>query len=1005
MVGSKPNAYLTEEARLEAQRRMLAERYGLLSDSDGNDSDGGDTGATADANGLTNGNGNGPTHPQPNGQLSTDRSSAPSTSAADDPAPSEAATYGEGSSVHDGDLATILSQDDASLTDASAAVPEEKPAQPKRNADGWAPGWPGVEILDASGRIHAEFEYSVAAQREAASACDLRVTQVTKYASQFIPKHRRKIAVNDQIITYAVSGHIRALLRNTTVRDLLKGHDSAVVDIEFLGQEKLEPATNDSISVLGSVAEDGSVYVWKIIRRDVPGEPGKLDIADAIRFEHPEIDEGRSYNRIAFRPGSGSIIADKGIGVAMILVDGESPDVRLVELVKMNEKMMVRDKFLRAAKELDEGTDRNFNSPIDSAAWLSERMAATSRRGKVFLWNTDGTLAHCIAKLPREKTTKVTALHALNHEALLLEVDSGRELEVWVAAGFAPDVDSASLELRQTIKIRLPESSEMFAVSSVDPLEELVVMSNAKGNSFFVLHFNRVAQAFDAITEVPVQHPVLSFCITRNVKKTAAAAGMGAQVMNMETVDHVGLWCVQPKGIALIHLPAPDCAPKRLVKSEVFPKSTQKSIMRKVERPPPSVSMTNSGTPTASTGTPPPAPQIATRSASFSGRSLPPVSASAPSRNSTPAVSTSATSGGHTGTVSSTDTAKKPVATTSASTTPLPSSHVPASSPPVAEPRPNADQIADSMLAAAKKAVDAFEQGATQRTNNEKAKMERLVETVSQSARTNLERFVNSSMKKVLADVMIPGMSKIIADTRAAMKNSRLDPKVTTTYFEAALERSSVNSSFANACEEMERQVGASVTQSMTSKYEALIGPAIGSVNDATEDLSSSLKMLRHKMAEFKPIEEAPAVVEIGEEDIRKTIEEEITRGNIDGAFQTALDKEDLTLVTWLCSKFETSTFFECNTLSQISLLSLAQQLGHGLGEGDVVLKVEWLRELMLVLEPESEEIADNAQPAVKQLLDNVGELRKDKLLLSQHEGLEKNLKTLGRLISSHVPN
>lgn len=1003
MVGSKPNAYLTEEARLEAQRRMLAERYGLLSDSDGNDSDGEATGASVDANGLSNGNGNGTANGQPNGQVPPDRSTAPPPAVADEPAPSEAATYGEGSSVHDADIATILSQEDAASTDANVTtIPEEKLAPPKRNGDGWAPGWPGVEILDPSARIHAEFEYSVAAQREAASSRDLRVTQVTKYASQFIEKHRRKIAVNDQIITYAVGGHIRALLRNTTVRSLLKGHDSAVVDIEFLGQEKLEPTTNDSISVLGSVAEDGSVYVWKIVRRDTDGEPGNLDVADSIRFEHPDIDQGRSYSRIAFRPGSGSIIADKGIGVAMILVDSESPDVRLVELVKMNEKMMVRDKFLRAAKELDDDNDKDVKTPVDSAAWLSERMAATSRRGKVFLWNTDGTLAHCIAMLPRDKTTKVTALHALNQEALLLEVESGRELEVWVAAGFAPDVDSASLELRQTIKIQVSEPTEMFAVSSVDPMEELVVISNAKGNSVFVLHFNRHAQAFDAITEVPVQQPVLSFCMTRNVVRTSQAGAMGTPVVNLETADHVGLWCVQPKGIALIHLPAPDCAPKRVVKSEVFPKSTQKSVMRKMERPPPSVSLSSSGTSTITSGTSASAPQGVPRSSSYSGRSLPPVSASLSIRNNKPAVTAS---GGHAGAVSSTDSSKKPVTGSSGAVTPTQSSHMRSPSPP-SEPTPSADEMADSVIAAAKRAVEAFEHSAAQRNNTERAKMDRLVESVAQSARANLERFVNSSMKKVLADVMIPKMSKMIADMRAAtMKNSRVDLKVSTEIFEAALEKANVTGAFANACQEMERQVGASVTQSMTAKYDALIGPAISGVNDASEDLGSSLKVLRSKMEDARASEGEPAVVEIGEEDIRTTIDEEIGRGNTDGAFQTALDKEDLNLVTWLCSKFETSTFFESNTLSQISLLSLAQQLGHGLGDGDVVPKVEWLREIMLVLEPESEEIEMISQPAVKELVENVGELRKNKELLDEHDGLEKNLKTLSRLIWSHVPN
>lgn len=1005
---------------------MLAERYGLLSD----DSDEGEDvseGASkeAPANGISNGNAAHPDSSEANGGDSDPTQDA--SASVDCPAPSDAATYGEGSSVHGSDFAIELPQDNTSsdqLTVPGAEQRPVQPAEPRSSPSDRAPGWPGVEVhveTPQGKRIAASYEYKTSNHKDAVSKRDLRVSQIAVYNSQYLEKHTRKIGVNDNIITYAVGGHIRAILRNSTVRALLKGHGSAVADIEFLyAQEKeVEPNSGCGVSVLGSVADDGSVYVWKLVR-NYNGSEETLEVADAIRFEHPEIDEGRSYRRIAFRPGPNSIIAEKGIGVAMILIDAKSEDVRVVELVKMNDKMMVRDKFLKAHNEMDGKKEKKEAAPIDSAAWLSERIIATSRCGKVYLWNADSTLSACIARLPREKSTRVTSLHSFNQDALLLVVDSGRELEVWVATGFAPNIGSTSLELRQTIRLYGDDPTDLYTVTSVDPFERLVMLSNVKGNSFFVLHYNPVAQAFDAITEVPVKQPILSFCMTRN--RRAPSSPVGGQILDSEPVEEVGIWCVQPRGIQLIHLPVRDCGPRTLVRPEVYPKSTQKSVVRKADKSLPTADVI------AASGS---VPSGATKE-TYRDRLASPQPAASRRQPSSTFDKTMASQGGAASVVSGglvthartvphnappapaqpiplNQNAKKPVLTGLTQPPPVPSTHVQPLSAPVTttDPAVNPDEVADSILEAAKKTIAAFDQGAGHRSSSDKAKMDRLIESVTETAKTNLERFVNSSMKKILAETLIPGMSKIIADTRVAMKeNTKVDPKVTAAYFETALQKSSINKSFTNACQEMERQVTASVAHSMSSKYETLITPVISGVNDAAEDLSTSVSLLRKQIGDMKPDRAGGgSVVEIVTEDIQMTIEEEIERGNVDGAFQTALDKEDLSLVTWLCRKFEVGSFFETHTLSQDSLISLAQQLGHGLSDGEVELKVEWLRELMLVLEPESGEFDAIAVETIKQLVGNVNELRQNKAVLDQYEGLEKNLKTLSRLIASHIPN
>ena len=150
MVGTKPSAYLSEEARLEAQRRMLAERYGLgVSDDEGEDENEGEdqeekseedatgvstsetrtaradakesvhqtggaaTGKDTSANGFSSPHQNEDDASKPAVTLD-EAGETGSDLAGEEPAPSEAATYGDGSSIHD-DLVSLQSHDETSL--------------------------------------------------------------------------------------------------------------------------------------------------------------------------------------------------------------------------------------------------------------------------------------------------------------------------------------------------------------------------------------------------------------------------------------------------------------------------------------------------------------------------------------------------------------------------------------------------------------------------------------------------------------------------------------------------------------------------------------------------------------------------------------------------------------------------------------------------------------------------------------------------------------------------
>ncbi len=96
-------------------------------------------------------------------------------------------------------------------------------------------------------------------------------------------------------------------------------------------------------------------------------------------------------------------------------------------------------------------------------------------------------------------------------------------------------------------------------VVAMDPQREVIVVANAKGNFLFALHYNQEAKAIDAITEIPMKHPVFSISVTRNSRTVVQDVSVGTT--ESVSVDELGLWCVQPKGIQMVHLNPNDCAP------------------------------------------------------------------------------------------------------------------------------------------------------------------------------------------------------------------------------------------------------------------------------------------------------------------------------------------------------------------------------------------------------------------------------------------------------------
>lgn len=540
-------AYLSEDARKEAQRRMLADKFGLAPESDEDDD--------ADA-GASSSDGDSDDDAAPAPAVSARRARPPPAASAPAPAPTPAPAPG-------------------------AAPAATEPSL-----------WPGVVLADpaAGGALPVVYEYAAAAHAAATARRECRVTQITMYNTLYAEARGRRVAVDPRLICYAVGGHVRVLARGATQRALLKGHGSGVVDMELAvvagdGASTVDGGATTTTAVLASVAEDGSLFLWMVERTDTVDEEDEdggsggdddadvvvtLQKTDAIRLQHPV--DGRWYQRVRFRPVEGVVLSDGNVGVAMLLLDTQSPDLRVTEVVKMNGNVKSLD------RSLSNGHKSTHGAGLSAAVWLSELTIATARGAEVCLWSlASGDKQPSVdLRLQRDPASVVDDLHVLQRGEgfviLLVVADRGRLLEVWSLMG-----DKQPILVQQ---LRLALGPAPGGSSSPDPklaasddgddgafnivahdvaAPDFVVVSALRHKTVLVLHYRPDRACLDAITQLPVKQSVLSLCVTRDTRRVVADSARGLREETSHT--ELGLWCVQPTSIQMRHLPAADCVP------------------------------------------------------------------------------------------------------------------------------------------------------------------------------------------------------------------------------------------------------------------------------------------------------------------------------------------------------------------------------------------------------------------------------------------------------------
>jgi len=100
-----------------------------------------------------------------------------------------------------------------------------------------------------------------------------------------------------------------------------------------------------------------------------------------------------------------------------------------------------------------------------------------------------------------------------------------------------------------------------------------------------------------------------------------------------------------------------------------------------------------------------------------------------------------------------------------------------------------------------------------------------------------------------------------------------------------------------------------------------------------------------------------------------------VAQNRLQEAFDMALSAANLSLVVWLCGIVEPSSVFGAHPvrINQPVLLSLIQQLGYDLSS-DTTLKLRWLQQAILCLDPRDLSVASHVPAILARLLANLEE-------------------------------
>lgn len=214
---------------------------------------------------------------------------------------------------------------------------------------------------------------------------------------------------------------------------------------------------------------------------------------------------------------------------------------------------------------------------------------------------------------------------------------------------------------------------------------------------------------------------------------------------------------------------------------------------------------------------------------------------------------------------------------------------------------------------------------------------------------------IKTSLDKTLSTAVQQGLSKTIQDSFRQTFLKQIVP------------------AFESACKTMTHQLDDSLIRgfkehSDTSRNDMLeLSQSIQSTLEATRAMLETQG--ESPLQKAHSTSTASSMRATKPHDYKAELQGLIRHGKFEEAFSKALSLQDLSLVYWLCSSIDAPTVLSQSppALSQMVLLSLLQQLSADLNQGTAI-KLQWIREAALAINPSDHSIATHVKPVLQQV-------------------------------------
>ncbi|KAI8103950.1 hypothetical protein M9435_006476 [Picochlorum sp. BPE23] len=328
---------------------------------------------------------------------------------------------------------------------------------------------------------------------------DVAANPVTRIASEYTESMVESIAVNDEFITYGLKqGHVRVLHRYSEARALLKGHTGPVSHMCFV-----------SASIVAAGGMDGRVFVWKV---------QATDDENALQVD--------CLMSLVFSPGCEECEVLVCPFDENRMVVGVGNAVMVIDIVEKGSSVCDVDPLDPAPY----GT-RIGEFPLqDVATSISVSnegvLAIGSRRGRVYVVRNVGTGEQCCQNVIVGE--HVDRVDWVDRRGLMVSLKEGSKKMMFVL-----EADGTLVPRRE---MELSADPQPFVHTSYVAEKRVAVLADCRNKSLYVLTFGEDG-TFDVLVKLTVGKPVLSVCAFWN--QQSVEAGKGGLEVNCVQTDAV----------------------------------------------------------------------------------------------------------------------------------------------------------------------------------------------------------------------------------------------------------------------------------------------------------------------------------------------------------------------------------------------------------------------------------------------------------------------------------